>query len=156
MTFERVSLGSHSWDAPAPAVSTQDQPHPVAQEVLGHVERMAQTGRPAQYTELQWHGLLRDLRSYAERWLEQSLAAGWNLMDIYGSPPRHNGRVGLMGVALLLRGCTIESIEPSQIVIANHSGPPCVWRKQYNGTAAPHRMAGAKLIWKVPIMREYA
>ena len=71
---------------------------------------------------MQWFELLKDLRHVAEKWLDIALACEWSLLDLFGSPPRLKGRVGLMGVAVMLKGRSIESIDQDRIIIANRLG----------------------------------
>lgn len=145
MSFERLSVGPAGWDdAPAPTSVSFDR-DPRAHEVFNEIEFLEQSVRPDALNELQWFTLLRDLRHVAEKWLDIALALDWSLLDLFGSPPRLTGRVGLMGVAVLLKGRSIESIDRDRIVIANRLGDPNVFQRAPLGAVR----TGAALIWDV-------
>lgn len=147
MSFERFSIDQ------VPVDTARRAPPPVEAgdrriaQVREAIDRMEQSRRHHRIPKAQWYVLLKDLRGFTDHWLDIALGCGWNLLDLYGSPIPVNGRIGLMGVVLLLRGRAIESIDQDRIVITNRAGPPNVWRREVNGTGAPHRMRGAVLIW---------
>jgi hypothetical protein len=152
MSYERFSAGSVGWEDgsaadPSPGIPLERDPR--IHEVLNEIEFLEQRKRPKGFTEQQWYELLKDLRHVAEKWLDIALACEWSLLDLFGSPPQLGGRVGLMGVAVLLRGRSIESIDHDRIIIASKIGAPGVYRRHSPGVSAPFDRHGAELIWDV-------
>lgn len=158
MSFERFTTTSADWDAaPAPlAEPLPFQRDPRCHDVLCEIEFLEQQPRPAALSDMAWFELLRDLRHVAENWLDIALAGDWSLIDLFGSPPRLNGRVGLMGVAVLLKGRSIESIDRDRIVIANRLGAPNVFYRHVPGVSVPVDRTGSELIWDVIAKGEMA
>ena len=150
MSFERFSMQQVDWDhAKAGSVPSpqSDAIRPEIGEVRSRIAAIEQQRRHHRIPKKQWFELLTDLRTFTDQWLDISLSCGWPLLDLYGSPALIGGRVGHMGVALLLHGRSIELIDEDQIAISNRIGSPNIWRRSLNGTRAPHRMLGAMLIW---------
>lgn len=154
MSFERFTLDPGGWGDSAaaqapPSIVDRD---PRIHDVFNDIEFMEQHRRPAALSEVRWHELLRDMRHVAEKWLDIAFACGWEVPDLFGSPPTLGGRVGLMGVAVLLRGRTIESIDQDRVVIANQLGGPSVFRRAYPGSCRN----GQEMIWNVITKAEEA
>lgn len=149
MSFERFSAPAAAWNEPvqsgqAVAIEGGDRDQRIAL-VRDAIERMEQRRKPRVLSDEQWYLLLRDCRHIAEGWIDLALICGWELLDLFGSPPRPKGGVNMLGAALLLRGRSIESIDQNRIVIANRLGAPNVFRRAYPG----EDRTSQGLIWDV-------
>lgn len=146
MTYERFSIEPEAFASPAePAISPPLHRDPRIHDVLNAIEFLEQLRRPRRFTEQQWFELLKDLRHVAEKWLDIALVCDWSLLDLFGSPAVLPGRAGLLGVAPILRGRSIESIDHDRIVIANRLGSASVFYRSNHGADRHDR----ELIWDV-------
>lgn len=148
MTFQRFSdvmpdMVSARVDdaAQAPAAG-------VVGDVLLRIERMEQARRPEGYSEARWFTLLKDMRAFAERWLETALASGWTMLDLFGSPADTQAhRWDLTGLVLMLDGREIAEISADRITVSNRLGPPNTFYRQSPGCSAPADRSGAVPVW---------
>lgn len=109
---------------------------------------MEQARRPQGYTEARWYTLLRDMRLFGARWLDEALEAGWSMLDLFGSPPDTSAhRWDLTGLVLMLDGREVGPIAPDQITIINRLGNPNTFYRQAPGCSVPFSRAGAVLVW---------
>lgn len=150
MSFERFDGGTAGWKASSAAMCTPvaDRSDQRVTQAQAAIARMEQTNRPDQLTERQWHVLLKDVRYFADQWLDIALTCGWTLRDLFGSPVLGTTRLDLVGVALALKGRHIQSIDPDRIVITNRVGPANVFYRQSPGCSAPFARDQARLIWE--------
>lgn len=148
MTYERFE-----YTARAPAKVNHE---PVAaskpsglsvEEIHDAIDTMAQQARPDHLSERNWHCLLKDLHTVAEHWLDIALGCGWTPLHLFGCPAPGSRRMGRAGLAVLLDGRPIESIDAERIVITNRIGAPNVFYRQPPGCSEPIDMTGAVLIW---------
>lgn len=151
MSFERFDTSAFDWEQgqAAPSNPLPAPSDPRIREVHEALDRLECMPPPQSIGEQQWYDLLKDMRHVASKWLDIALACGWSVMDLFGSPPRLRGRVGLMGVAPLLKGREIESIDQNGIVIGNRLGPPNVFLRHSPASSQPFDRRGAVLIWDV-------
>lgn len=143
MTFQRFSdIAPVTTQEPA-APPTQGRP-----DLFTHIERMEQARRPEGYTEARWYTVLRDMRRFAERRLDEALAAGWSLLDLFGSPPDTSAhRWDLTGLVLMLDGREVGMITPDTITILNRLGNPNTFYRHAPGCSVPFNRNGAVLAW---------
>ncbi|MBB4857179.1 hypothetical protein HNO88_000486 [Novosphingobium chloroacetimidivorans] len=151
MTFQRFNASAadrteQPQEPPPSLPRALDQRLADAQSAIDALECQAQ---PHGLSEARWYELLKDLRHVSDQWLDLGLGCGWSLLDLFGCPPTLSGRVGLMGVVVLLRGRSIESIDQDRIVIANRLGPPNVFYRQSPGVSVPFDRSGARLVWDI-------
>lgn len=151
MSFERFDATSFGWDQPQdrPAVYLPQATDPRIQQVHAAIDALECRRAPSSMSEEQWFELLKDLRHVASKWLDIALACGWTVLDLFGSPPQLRGRVGLMGVAVLLKGREIESVDHDAIVIGNRLGTPNRFLRHSPASSQPFDRRGAMLIWDV-------
>lgn len=152
MTFERFNTSGSSWvetAGPAPG-------DPRVHDALCRIEEMEQQSRPAVLSERQWFHLLRDTRHVAEKWLSVALDCGWSMLDLFGVPPHPKGHVGFLGVAPILRGRLVSSVDANRITIDNRLGEPNVRYRCPPGASALCRMPGSVLVWDALNMEGWA
>lgn len=151
MTFQRFDTSAAAWSQTErqPATAMPEAADPRIQEARAAIDALGCMRRPSHFSEERWFELLKDLRHVCDHWLDLALACGGSLLDLFGSAPTLNGRAGLMGAAMLLRGRQIDSIDGDRIVIGNRLGPPNVFYRGAPGVAAPFDRTGAKLIWGI-------
>jgi hypothetical protein len=151
VSFERFNPGAFDWDTPAslPPASMPPAVDERIQQALAALDDL-ECRRPSKaMSEMRWHQLLKDLRHIGDDWLDLALACDWSLLDLFGAPPLFAGRVGLMGVGLLLQGRPIESVDGNRIVIANRLGEPNVFYRHAPGVSVPFDRRGRQLVWDV-------
>lgn len=151
MSFERFNTSDYGWNEPAakPALDLPRAADDRIAQVHAALDKLDCMPVPKSMSEEQWFALLKDLRHVATKWTDIALGCGWSLLDLFGSPPDLRGRVGLMGVAVLLKGRQIESIDSDHIVISNRLGPPNVFLRHSPASSKPFDRRGAVLIWDV-------
>lgn len=151
MTFERFDTRQFE-HVPADtkrAVTVPSRSDPRIGEAHAALDRLECMRAPKSMSEEQWFELLKDLRHVASNWLDVALSCGWSLTDLFGCPPGLRGRVGLMGVAVLLKGRQIESVDRDAISIGNRLGPANLYRRHSPAASEPFDMRGSELIWDV-------
>lgn len=155
MSFERFDTENFgtSQGFEEPTLSIPQGADPRIQAAHAAIDALECRACPRSMSEEQWFELLKDLRHVSSNWLDLALACGWSLIDLFGSPPRLRGRVGLMGVAVLLKGRQIDSVDRDAIVIGNRLGPPNVYRRHSPAASERFGMQGSELIWDV-ILKE--
>jgi hypothetical protein len=143
VTFQRFSdIAPVAAHEPA-ALPEQDRP-----DLFTHIERMEQARRPEGYAEARWYTLLRDMRGFAEHRLDEALAAGWSLLDLFGSPPDTSARRwDLTGLVLMLDGREVGQITRDTITILNRLGDPNTFYRHAPGCSVPFNRNGAVLVW---------
>jgi len=149
VSFERFDTSAFGWEG-IPAKAHDDLPaldSEQFQHVYAALDAMECGPRPRSMSEEQWFVLLKDLRHVANKWMDIALGCGWGLMDLFGAPPGGLGRAGLMGVAVLLKGREIESIDQDRIIIGNRIGPPNAFYRHSPGASKPSDRAGSLLVW---------
>lgn len=150
MTFERfnasaaVPYGDDHEIGPTMAAAGSDR----TKSVHEGIERLEQALRPPEWSEAAWYTLLKDMRTLADKWLDIALACGWSVTDLFGAPP-YGRRVDLCGVAMLLGGRPVESIDADRIVIGNDRGAPNVFYRHSPGCSEPFDRSAAVPIWDV-------
>ncbi|WP_159981896.1 MULTISPECIES: hypothetical protein [unclassified Novosphingobium] len=150
MTFERFEIGQFDQTRLAePAFAMPQAADPRIQQAHAAIDALECLATPRSISDGQWYELLRDLRHVASNWLDIALACGWSLIDLFGSPPSLRGRVGLMGVAVLLKGREIESVDRETILIGNRLGAPNAFRRHSPAASEPFDMRGSALVWDV-------
>lgn len=151
MTFQRFDTSAATWGEPErrAAPSLPEAVDPRIQDARAAVDALGYLPQPIALSEGRWFELLKDLRHVSDQWLDLALACGWSLLDLFGLAPALNGRSGLMGAAMLLRGRQIDSIDEDRIIIGNRLGPPNVFYRGAPGVAAPFERTGAKLVWDI-------
>jgi len=151
MTYERFDtrLFEYGTTQSKPQITLPTRADPRIRQVHDALDWLECAPPPQSIGEQQWYDLLKDLRHVASKWLDIALACGWSLTDLFGCPPGLRGRVGLMGVAVLLKGREIESIDQNGIVISNRLGPPNTFLRQSPASSAPFDRRGSVLIWDV-------
>lgn len=95
---------------------------------------------PVRFSDRQWFRLLSDARHVALDWAAAATVKGWSLHELFGRAPMFAPRLDLDGVAMLLEGREISSINESAIVIEN------VGRSAHR--FVHKRIAGGKLLWE--------
>lgn len=151
MTFQRFDPDSFGAARPQeePLLAVPQGADPRIQQTHAAIDALECMQAPSGISEEQWYELLKDLRHVASKWLDIALACGWSLIDLFGCPRRLRGRVGMMGVAVLLKGRQIESVDCDAITISNRLGPPNLFRRHSPAASEPFDMRGSALIWDV-------
>jgi len=151
MSFDRFEPGNVDWDA-EPSLLAATLPQPADERILqvfAALDELECHSPSLAMSAMRWHQLLKDMRHIADNWLDLSLTCGWSLLDLFGAPPLFAGRVGLMGVGLLMQGRPIESVDGNRIVIANRIGEPNTYYRQAPGCSTPFNDRGRDLVWDV-------
>lgn len=150
-TFERFQADVAGWTDPE-ASQTDTAAAAVPSDHLARVRReldeLEQGQKPYGLTDERWFTLLRDLRNFADQWLDLALGCGWSLKDLYGAPAElHHRRLDQSGVVALLDGRPVVSIDPNRIVISNGRHAAHVFYRQSPGASVPFDRSGGDLIW---------
>jgi len=114
--------------------------------IVDAIEAMAMAGCPPNMTDQAWFALLRDLRAFTRNWLDDALAYGWTMQDLYGCP-RSGRRSGLTGVALLLDGRAVENITTDRITLVDGTGYVSSFYRRAPGCSKPFDRSTAVMIW---------
>lgn len=151
MSFERFEPGAIDWQAASgePDIALPPASDPRAQQVHEAIDALECGPVSRAMSGMRWHELLKDMRHIADNWLDLALACDWTLLDLFGAPPLFAGRVQLRGVAVLMQGRPIESVDGNRIVIANRIGAANTYYRHAPGCSVPFDNRGKQLLWDV-------
>ena len=139
MSFERFDPGVSVREAPiaAQAALSVDRT-PAQQSIRLEIDQLDQFERPEGFSEARWYTLLRDARSFTERWLDIALACGWTLHDLYAFRK---------GAIFMMDGREVSSVGHNRIVIVNIMGDDNTFCRQSPAVSIPFDRTRYALVW---------
>lgn len=82
------------------------------------VRKLAALPQPGGIGPLEWKTLVADAQMFERCWLEQAVACGWTVEEMFGCPPRPaSSRVDCMGIVPLLGGFPIGELDERSATI---------------------------------------
>ena len=96
--------------------------------------RMSNALPPERCSEDRWEQVLEDVDYVVEHWAGPACAAGWQLLELFGCAPNLGRRLDLCGLAVLLEGRKVVSVNEEGIVIATGADRHSFRRKRMEGS----------------------